>query len=110
MTVWRAATYAWAAVVLIVSLLPPPLGGQGGLASHLLGYGILTVLLRRGRGVAAAAALAWGYGAAIEAVQWAVPYRSAELIDLGANAVGVAAGLLVDRLWSRRQPSSSTTS
>lgn len=102
MTLWRAVSYAWMAVVLVVSLLPPPMGGRSGPAGHLLGYGILAVLLRRWRNTATAAVLAWGYGATIEAVQWLVPYRSAELVDLGLNAAGVAAGLLLDRLWPRR--------
>ncbi|MDQ7844190.1 MAG: VanZ family protein [Armatimonadota bacterium] len=97
-------------LLLVVSVLPPTLGGQGGVLGHLLGYGIFVLLLRRWQRVGPAVLLAWGYGALIEAVQWALPYRSAESIDLVVNGVGVAGGLLVDRLWPRRQVSSSTTS
>jgi len=110
MTLWRGASAIWMVVILIVSILPPSLGGQGGVAGHVLGYGIFVLLLRRWQGVWPAALLAWGYGTLIEAIQWALPYRSAELIDLVVNGAGVAVGLLVDRWWPRRQASSSTIS
>jgi len=107
---WRALSYGWMGVILVLSALPPSMGGQGGAAGHLLGYGILALFLRRWRGLWPAALLGWGYGFLIEGLQWALPYRSAEWIDLAANAAGVAIGLAVDRLWPRRQLSSRTTS
>lgn len=92
---WRAFTIVWMGIVCIVSLLPPGLGGRGGGIWHLLGYGILTVLLTGWLPPATSAAAAWGYGAVLEAVQWLTPYRDADASDLLLNAAGVAGGVLV---------------
>lgn len=41
------------------------------------------------------------YGAFIEAVQSLLPTRDAEVADILADAVGIGAGLLLDRAWRR---------
>lgn len=93
-------------IILIASLLPESAGGRGGAVSHLLGYGVLVVLLAAFQPWAAAAGVAWGYGAVIEVLQWVVPYRAAEGGDLLMNAAGVVLGLLVRvTLLSRGVPS-----
>ncbi|MEZ4233136.1 MAG: VanZ family protein [Polyangiaceae bacterium] len=57
------------------------------------------------------AAYAVGLGALIEVLQYFVPYRSAEWLDLLADCVGVGLALLVLRLWSggRQSPASNTS-
>lgn len=82
-------------IILVASLLPEDAGGRGGAVWHLLGYGVLVVLLAALQPWATAAGVAWCYGAAIEALQWLVPYRAAEGGDLLTNAAAVALGLLV---------------
>lgn len=91
----RAVTVAWMAGVLVASLLPPSLGGRGGTVWHLIGYGVLAALLAGWQPVGRAAALAWAYGALLEALQGLTPYRSAEAADLAINAFAVVAGLVV---------------
>ncbi len=57
------------------------------------------------RGVAAAAAGAVAYGAAIELVQIQVGYRSGEWMDLVADAIGAAVGaLFAAGAWPRPAP------
>lgn len=104
---WRVTTAGWMALILVGSLLPVPAGARGGLAWHLAGYSVLGALLSRGRGPGAAWTIGTGYGALIEGFQWLAGYRSAELLDVAINGVGVgiglAAALLVDRAWGKRR-------
>ncbi len=97
---------AFAALVLVVSLIPIPDGGGDSLPGllgialdkwvHAAGYGLLTGLLVRGAGtrdlavVAALATLATGYGVAIELLQGMVATRGFSTADMLANAVGAA--------------------
>jgi VanZ family protein len=98
---------AFAALLLVVSLLPAPETGGPTLAPlgisldkwvHAGSYGVLTGLLvwaRRSRDVAVVAALAAvavGYGIGIELLQGTVPSRSLSGADVVANAVGAVAG------------------
>ena len=93
-------------IILVASLLPEQAGGRGGAVWHLIGYGVLVVLLATLQPWATAAGVAWGYGAVIEALQWLVPYRAAEGGDLLVNGAGVVLGLLVRvTLLSRGVPS-----
>jgi len=101
---------AFAAILLVTSLLPVPEGGSDQLPAlfgvafdkwvHGVSYGLLTVLLARGRRtqkiavVAALAALATGYGALIELLQGAIPSRGTSGTDILANAVGAIAAAL----------------
>lgn len=63
---------------------------------HALGYFVLgayaTNLFARGRALAFALLGLLAFGAMIEGIQALVPWRSAELMDWLANAVGVALG------------------
>ena len=100
---------AWGPVVLWMAGLawaslspPPPVPDGAGLWLHVVAYGILTLLLRRAtadRGITvrtlAAAATACAYGAVLEGLQAALPYRTAEASDLLANAIGVAAAAFI---------------
>ncbi|MDS0283610.1 VanZ family protein [Haloarcula onubensis] len=98
---------AFAALVLVVSLLPAP--ETGGPAPELLGialdkwvhagsYAALTGLLAWGHGsramaaVALVAALAVGYGVGIEFLQGFVPSRTLSGADALANTVGAVGG------------------
>lgn len=112
---------AFAAVLLVTSLLPVPEGGEAlptlfGVTLdkwvHAASYGLLTALLLRARrpvdatAAAAVAALVAGYGGAIELLQWPRPTRGTSGLDALANAVG--AGLVaVAWLVGRRRQSSS---
>lgn len=91
------AGMAWASLTP-----PPPVPSGTDLWLHALAYGILTLLLRfatASRGstqsglLAAGAAMA--YGLFLEGAQAALPYRTAEVRDLLANAIGVAAAVLI---------------
>lgn len=89
------------ALVLVASLLPATAGAPSGTVWHLLGYAVLAALWSRWQRTGRAALLAWGYGALIEGLQWLVPYRAAEAVDLAINAAGVAAGLILVGIWVR---------
>ncbi|MBI2247713.1 MAG: VanZ family protein [Armatimonadetes bacterium] len=105
----RLATGAWMTIILVASLLPEQAGGRGGAVWHLIGYGVLVVLLAAFQPPAIAAAVSWIYGAVVELLQWLVPYRAAEGGDLFMNAAGVVLGLLVSRgapsSWRRQKGS-----
>src|SRR6058998_1576443 len=100
---WRLLTAAWMLAILAGSLLPPVLGGRGGPVWHLVGYGVLVVLMATWQPPLAAASLAWVYGALMEGLQWLVRYRDAQVSDLVANAAAVLAGLLIWALAGRRR-------
>lgn len=108
---------AFAAVILVASLLPVPDGGSEQLPAllgvaldkwvHAAGYGTLTVLFARNRRSPDAAALAVlvaavaGYGAAVELLQLLSPTRTASSADMLANAVGACVAGLAWRLARR---------
>ena len=75
-------------------------------SNHLLAFAVLALLADRlvmawGRGARVRLA-AWGlvlaYGGLIELLQSQIPGRSAEWADLGADAMGVAVGVVVSGL------------
>lgn len=98
---WRAATLIWMAGILVASLLPGTAGAPGGAVWHLVGYGVLGALWGQWQVAWVVWLLATGYGAAIEGLQWLVPYRMAETADLLINAAGALAGLALTRAWTR---------
>jgi ABC-type Co2+ transport system permease subunit len=98
---WRAATLVWMAGILVVSLLPGPAGAPSGTFWHLVGYGVLGALWGQWQVAWIVWLLAAGYGAAIEGLQWLLPYRLAEAADLLTNALGALAGLLITRAWAK---------
>lgn len=110
---WRTLSGIWMGLILVGSYLP---NGNGEMASgaawHILGYGVLSGLLTRWIETWPAFFVAWGYGGAMEAMQWILPTRSAEVGDLVANAVGAAIGLIASWGWLRLKGrySSKTTS
>src|SRR2546428_13154662 len=89
---WRLLTAAWMLAILVGSLLPPGWGGRGGPGWHLLGYGVLVVLMATWQPPLASASLAWAYGALMEGLQWLVRYRDAQGGDLGAKAARAGVG------------------
>ncbi len=101
-------TALWMAVTAAGGMLPPlgPHGFQaGGPGYHLVVFGVLTVLLAQSMPTGRAALAAWLYGLALEAVQSFLPYRGAELQDLGVNLVAVTAGAVavaILRVWQAR--------
>jgi VanZ family protein len=97
--------------ILVVSVTPIPgaipeesAGLSTSLLFHLVGYAVLSVSLSAAlasqrslrRSVALAVLFATGYGAAIEALQLAIPYRTGDLLDVAVNALGALVGSL---LW-----------
>lgn len=94
------AIVSWLAVSPV-----PPRGADVGWdkANHALAFAVMFVSGR----------LAWphrpwgmalgllGYGALIELVQSQVPNRSAEFVDLAADAVGIAIGMAIGALLAR---------
>jgi VanZ like family len=99
---WRTATLGWLAGILVISLLPGGSATPGGTFWHLFGYGVLGAVWGRWQAFWPVWLLGTAYGAAIEGLQYLVPYRRAEVADLVVNAAGVLLGLVVARLWLRR--------
>lgn len=91
----RLASGLWILMILVASLLPGNTAGAAGTGWHMLGYGVLVLLLAAWQPVLRAAAAAWTIGALVEVLQLLVAYRAAETADLVANAAGVALGLAV---------------
>lgn len=102
----RGLVVVWMLVVAVASLSSGSgevLGDGPGL--HALAYMVLAWLLRHltaGRSkpwrILAPLGIALGFGALMELVQMALPYRTAELRDLLANGVGAAVALLLPLL------------
>jgi len=101
----RWAFWLCAAAVLALCLMPPvrhlPSTGWDK-ANHALAFAMLALL-----GLAAypapRARVLWGliaYGALIEVLQSLTGYRTAEWLDLAADAVGVVAGVQLARWWA----------
>lgn len=74
---------------------------------HVVLYGVLTALwawtldglVPRSRAIAAAAVIAFGFGAAMEVYQMNVPGRYGTLVDVLLNTAGVVAAAVVLRAW-----------
>jgi VanZ family protein len=98
---WLALGWAWAAAIVWLSLTPSPPTidiEQGDKLGHFLAYGILMFWFCR---LYAAPRTRLGYalgfvalGVGLEFAQRALGYRSFELFDMGADALGVALGWL----------------
>lgn len=108
------AWLGWLAVVAVASVLPvewllgpaPQSSWSAlGAAAHFLEYFILAALvLWSGRRAVFAIAFAVAAGVALEAAQWPLPYRSADVFDLAADlfgAVAAAAALSATSLGRR---------
>jgi LPXTG-motif cell wall-anchored protein len=112
-TGWKLAFWTCALAILILSLVPvtPELPTTGwDKSNHFLGFFVLTMLglaayPRRPVIVLAGLLL---YGGLIEILQAFTTYRSAELADLMADGIGVAAAIglrLSPRLFRRENRS-----
>lgn len=102
---WLPAV-AWAALIFFLSSrsrLPVPLGGGLDKLAHLAAYAVLGLLLARAARVPWAVTLGWLYGASDEVHQSFVRGRTADPVDWLADAVGVAAGVLVYHMLRRRR-------
>ena len=99
---WLAIGYALVALIVFLSLTPRPPAlefEQGDKLGHLLAYGTLMFWFcqfyaRRATRAAYAAGFV-AMGIALEFIQGATGYRSFELLDMGADALGVAIGWVV---------------
>ncbi|HET6781077.1 MAG TPA: hypothetical protein VFH67_03170 [bacterium] len=89
----RLASGLWILMILVASLLPGGTTRAAGTGWHIIGYGVLVVLLAAWQPIVRAAVAAWSLGAVVEGLQLLVAYRVAESGDLVANAAGVALGL-----------------
>ena len=115
---WRIAAAAVTAVIVVFGVLPThetlqAVAGEGeGMATvvgHFLEYLVLglvlTLALRseppRLPVMLVAGLLCVGLGVAIELIQLALPYRSAQMSDVAVNAAGAAVGLLLVSLVGR---------
>lgn len=103
---WRIAFFGCAMVVLVLALMPieqlPPSTGWDK-SDHLLAFSVMGLLGLRaypGSPLLCMAALL-AYGMAIEALQALVPYRSAEWLDVLADALGVLLAIGIARLFER---------
>ena len=135
-----ATAIAFAAFVLVVSLIPIPgsrgagdgtgdsgggsvgavvehLPGWVGLTDpfHLVGYAVLALLVTRtvgtGRtGLVIAVVVATGFGFGVELAQATIPWRTFAWTDVGINAVGAVAGTAVASVLARRRTSRESSS
>ena len=105
---WFALFVSTLVAVTTLALMPQPphaLDSGWDKLNHALAFGVLMALALRAWRPASWRALVWtaaallAYGAAIEVAQSFVPGRSAEALDLLADAVGLCAGAA---LWKRR--------
>lgn len=97
-TSWIACGWLIIAVVLVLSLIPPPIAVERAFEFrdkllHALAYALLMawfgVACKRGHWAAIAVALA-AYGGGIEFLQGMTAYRSATIGDVCANITGIA--------------------
>jgi VanZ family protein len=114
----RRGWLVWAPVILVVSVVPVAwvfgatpratwsLSGELG---HFFEFGLFAALVALSReragnlavALLAGAAAAVAYGAAIELVQWPIPYRSGDPRDFALDVLGVACACAV--LWRLRR-------
>jgi VanZ family protein len=105
-----AIGWAWVAAVIYLSLAPalPSSGVEGGdKIAHFLSYGVMTYWFAQFYFHRARIFYALGFvamGVALEFAQRATGYRSFELADMAANALGVAAGWACAALLPRLRP------
>lgn len=107
---------AWAAVLVVFAVVslpeaPQPVRLNVDKMRHAAAYALLGALAARafagafGRGGTAAFvasfALVFGMGSATEFIQYFLPDRSADIVDLGADLAGGVAGALL-YLWAFR--------
>lgn len=98
---WRALGRALVVAMLVVALVPAPaaIGAVpfGDKIGHAAGFAVLVLwygqIYDRGADRLRCVAGAIAFGALIELLQALVPYRSADLFDLGADALGAVLGL-----------------
>jgi VanZ family protein len=106
-------TIIWALVILVLSLLPASDTGDFGSIPyldkviHIIFYAVLCFLIlhdiRSGErqhnsyfsDLFQAFSYALVFGILIEMLQWIIPYRSFELMDILANALGALCALLI---------------
>jgi hypothetical protein len=107
--VYLAAGWAWAAAIVWLSLTPsqPTIDiSHGDKAGHFFAYAVLMfwfAQLYPRRVVFAAGFIAMGV--ALEFAQGASGYRSFDLVDMAANALGVLAGWAAARILPRLKTS-----
>lgn len=100
---WIAAIVTVAAVTLLPMPNMSELPQQSDKVAHFACYailGCLAVLAQKSRRWQVLAVLAMVVmGVAIECIQYFLPWRSFEAMDMLANTVGVASGVIVSLLW-----------
>jgi VanZ family protein len=111
--IWRLGFFGPLLVCTYLALVPEPPDNPvfrlSDVILHAAAFSYLTfalVLMHQGvqlnRALAIKATLLMlGYGIFLEAVQWFVPERSAELKDLGVDLLGILVGLLLAGLLAR---------
>jgi VanZ family protein len=104
-----APVLLWAAVIFVLSAIPSLGTGLGTWdlvlrkLAHAAEFAILGALLVRATGSDAVAfALGVAYAVSDEIHQTFVPGRAGAVLDVGIDALGVAAGLMLWRLAERR--------
>lgn len=113
---WRWLLWLLGAVITVLALTPAP-EEQVGLGWDKLNHAAAFAALgwcaalgyrgTRGQTLAALAGVL-AFGAAIELLQLSVPNRSAEWADLAADAIGMAIGALLARVWLQRGATRAT--
>lgn len=98
---WRFALIASMALILWLSTSPlehPVVTSTWDKANHAIAFIELILLARLGwprLSVIHSALIIFGFGVVIEIIQAPIPYRSASVLDLVADAVGIVIGLAI---------------
>ncbi len=103
---YRRLAITWGGIVVALSLspvTPDQLHQLGDKPQHFVAYALLSFLVMRGwagtRFLFVIFLSVLVLGAAIEGLQWFVPGRSMEMLDVLANAFGTVTGLIVAAAW-----------
>ena len=120
---WTTIAVGYIALMGMLAVVPVDVPEISGVSldkvAHVCEYWLLTWLAFRAArfmGIPRRAALRWigiaaiGYGALLEGVQLWLPYRSAEWLDIAANALGVVLGARMTRSRMCAQAAITSTS
>lgn len=105
-SLFRQLTIAWTGIVAALSLspvTPSQIHQIGDKAEHFIAYALLSFLATRGwsgtRFLFPSFLIILGFGVLMEGLQWYVPGRSLEGLDMVANGLGAFAGLIMAAVW-----------
>lgn len=106
--IYRTIFFAYIIVVLILSVIPSPEGLRigGDKLKHVMAFVVFTFLIFISyKDMKFVYIFLWGlgFGILIEFIQYFVPWRSTEMLDVLADVGGIMIGLIVVTLIKKRR-------